>query len=115
MRYSKKFQIAMLALLLCFFSFSCISNVEEQLEELIEVSAKLSYKDEVQPILAARCLSCHSTGGSFPDISNFEKVKTHAGAIREQVVSGLMPRGVPLTKTQIKSIVDWVNAGALDN
>ncbi|MFQ3297429.1 MAG: hypothetical protein ACI9WV_001791, partial [Patiriisocius sp.] len=31
------------------------------------------------------------------------------------VASGRMPRGAALTAAQVKSIVDWVNEGALDN
>ena len=110
MKYIKQFQGSILALLLSFLFVSCISNVEEQLEEM-----KVSYLNKVKPILEARCLSCHGVGGNFPDISSYEKVKQHAASVQEEVASGRMPKGGPLTAAQIKSIVDWVDEGALDN
>lgn len=115
MAYIKKIQTSIVALLLIFISVSCISNVEEQLEEIIDADAQVSYKNAVQPILEARCLSCHASGGNFPDISSYEKVSNYAVSIKEQVASGLMPKGAALTLAQIKNIVDWVNEGALDN
>ena len=110
MKYIKQFQGSILALLLSFLFVSCISNVEEQLEEM-----KVSYLNKVKPILEARCLSCHGVGGNFPDISSYEKVKQHAASVQEEVASSRMPKGGPLTAAQIKSIVDWVDEGALDN
>ena len=110
MKYNKKFQTLILALLLGFLVASCISNVEEQLEE-----TKVSYINNVKPILEARCLSCHGAGGIFPDISSYEKVNAHAVSVKEEVASGRMPKGGPLTAAQIKSIVDWVDEGALEN
>ncbi len=110
MKYNKKFQTLILTLLLGFLVASCISNVEEQLEE-----TKVSYINNVKPILEARCLSCHGAGGIFPDISSYEKVNAHAVSVKEEVASGRMPKGGPLTAAQIKSIVDWVDEGALEN
>ena len=110
MKYNKKFQTLILTLLLGFLVASCISNVEEQLEE-----TKVSYINNVKPILEARCLSCHGAGGIFPDISSYEKVNAHAVSVKEEVASGRMPKGGPLTAAQIKSIVDWVDEGALQN
>ena len=110
MKYNKKFQTLILTLLLGFLVASCISNVEEQLEE-----TKVSYINSVKPILEARCLSCHGAGGIFPDISSYEKVNAHAVSVKEEVASGRMPKGGPLTAAQIKSIVDWVDEGALEN
>jgi hypothetical protein len=35
--------------------------------------------------------------------------------VKSEVASGRMPKGAVLTAAQIKSIVDWVDEGALDN
>lgn len=115
LKQTKKFQTSIIVLLLSFIITSCVSNVEEQLEEIIDTDAKISYRNTVQPIIDARCLSCHASGGNFPDISSYSKVKAHAVSIKEEVASGRMPKGGPLTTAQIKSIVDWVDEGALDN
>ena len=97
--------------LLTVFFTACISNIEEQQEEL----TKVSFINDVKPIMDARCLSCHGAGGNFPELKNYSEVSTHAVIVKEEVASGRMPRGAALTAAQIKSIVDWVDAGALDN
>jgi mono/diheme cytochrome c family protein len=101
-------------LLGAFFS-ACISNVEEQQEEIINTEAKVSYINDVKPIMDARCLSCHSVGGNFPELKSYIEVSTHAIIVKDEVASGRMPRGAALTAAQVKSIVDWVDEGALDN
>ena len=105
------FKKAFLMLTLGVFFVSCISNVEETIgEDLI-----VSFKNNVKPILEGRCLSCHSSGGIFPELTSYEKVKAHTVAIRAEVSSREMPKGGSLTVVQIKSIVDWIDEDALDN
>jgi hypothetical protein len=108
--YIKYSSICAIFLLTVFFT-ACISNIEEQQEEL----TKVSFINDVKPIMDARCLSCHGAGGNFPELKNYSEVSTHAVIVKEEVASGRMPRGAALTAAQIKSIVDWVDAGALDN
>ena len=108
--YIKYSTICAIFLLTVFFT-ACISNIEEQQEEL----TKVSFINDVKPIMDARCLSCHGAGGNFPELKNYSEVSTHAVIVKEEVASGRMPRGAALTAAQIKSIVDWVDAGALDN
>jgi mono/diheme cytochrome c family protein len=90
---------------------ACISNIEEQQEELTNIS----FINDVKPIMDARCVSCHGAGGNFPELKNYTEVSTHAIIVKNEVASGRMPRGAALTASQIKSIVDWVDEGALDN
>jgi hypothetical protein len=108
--YIKYSSICAIFLLTVFFT-ACISNIEEQQEEL----TKVSFINDVKPIMDARCLSCHGAGGNFPELKNYSEVSTHAVIVKEEVASGRMPRGAALTAAQIKSIVDWVDEGALDN
>ena len=108
--YIKYSSICAIFLLTVFFT-ACISNIEEQQEEL----TKVSFMNDVKPIMDARCLSCHGAGGNFPELKNYSEVSTHAVIVKEEVASGRMPRGAALTAAQIKSIVDWVDEGALDN
>jgi mono/diheme cytochrome c family protein len=110
-----KFRNICTVCILGFLATSCISNVEEQQEELINADAKVSYTNDVKPIMDARCLSCHGAGGNFPELKNYTEVSTHAVSVKDEVASGRMPRGAALTAAQVKSIVDWVNEGALDN
>jgi mono/diheme cytochrome c family protein len=109
-----KLRIVFAVFILVVFSTACISNVEEQ-EELINAEAKVSFINDVKPIMDARCLSCHGTGGNFPELKNYTEVNNHAAMVKSEVASGSMPKGAVLTAAQIKSIVDWVDEGALDN
>ena len=108
--YIKYSTICTIFLLTVFFT-ACISNIEEQQEEL----TKVSFINDVKPIMDARCLSCHGVGGNFPELKNYSEVSNHAAMVKNEVASGRMPKGAALTAAQIKSIVDWVDEGALDN
>ena len=110
-----KFRNRHTVFILVFLATSCISNVAEQQEELINADAKVSYVNDVKPIMDARCLSCHGAGGNFPELKNYTEVNAHAVMVKNEVESGRMPRGAALSAAQIKSIVDWVEEGALDN
>ena len=106
-----KYSIVCAVLLVTASFTACISNIEEQQEEL----TKVSFLNDVKPIMDARCLSCHGAGGNFPELKNYTEVSTYATIVKNEVVSGRMPKGAVLTPAQIKSIVDWVDEGALDN
>jgi len=108
--YIKYSTICTIFLSTVFFT-ACISNIEEQQEEL----TKVSFINDVKPIMDARCLSCHGAGGNFPELKNYSEVSNHAAMVKSEVASGRMPKGAVLTAAQIKSIVDWVDEGALDN
>jgi uncharacterized membrane protein len=110
----------LLLLSITFFLSSCLTNVEEQLEDTIAeepvIESKVSFKDNVKPIIDARCTTCHSTsGGTFPNLTGFANVKAKADRIKVRVDNRSMPLGGSLTNAQIESIVKWVNEGALNN
>jgi len=90
---------------------ACISNIEEQQEELTNIS----FINDVKPIMDARCLSCHGVGGNSPELKNHAEISNNAAIVKDQVASGIMPKGSILTTAQIKAIVDWIDEGALDN
>lgn len=90
-----------------------------------------SFAKDVLPILNSRCINCH--GGR--DIEEGLNMKTYGGLMTgsmngaviipgnaadsllvQEVQNGNMPkRGPKLTPGQIQIIIDWINAGALDN
>ena len=111
MKFHIKYSTICTIFLLTIFFTACISNIEEQQEEL----TKVSFINDVKPIMDARCLSCHGVGGIFPELKNYSEVSNHAAMVKSEVASGRMPKGTVLTAAQIKSIVDWVDEGALDN
>ncbi|WP_299672269.1 cytochrome c [uncultured Polaribacter sp.] len=114
MNFNQKIRTTFLILSLGIFFGSCISNVEEELEEP-PVDAKVSFKDAVKPIIDGRCISCHGAGGNSPELTSYATISANASSVKNEVASGRMPQGTTLTPAQIKTIVDWVDEGALDN
>ncbi|MFC2064640.1 c-type cytochrome [Chloroflexota bacterium] len=95
---------------------------------------EISYSIHVAPILEARCYACHhspdgqggydistsqltiSSGESGPwiipgDADNSKLI----GLLRAVTGFKMPPLGDPLTDAEIQIIIDWINAGALDN
>ena len=100
--YLKRF---FLLLVLALFT-ACLTNVEE--DEIV-----VSFKTDVKPIIDANCVSCH--GPNTPNLTTFSNIQANAATVKDQVERRLMPIGSSLTTQQIATIVDWVDAGALDN
>ena len=91
----------------------------------------VSYTNDIRPILAGRCSNCHagklvSNGLNMETYESLMAGSQHGPVIvpgnasssllAEKLTSGQMPkRGPKLTPTQIQLIIDWINAGALNN
>ena len=84
-----------------------------------------TFNQDIQPILASRCASCHRTGEIGPmAFSSYAKVRPWAKAIKQSVLSRRMPpwfadphfgkfandRSMP--QSEIDKIASWVDAGA---
>jgi mono/diheme cytochrome c family protein len=80
---------------------------------------------DVQPLVAAKCATCHTEGGIAPfPLQTYEQVKAMKGAVASAVTARTMPpwmaspdctdyRGdFSLTDAQIDTIAAWVSAGA---
>ena len=91
-------------------------------------SSNVSFKDNVLPIFAARCVVCHGgTNGLYLDTyDNVMKGGVNGAVIipgdvynsrlAYYVYSGYMPfRNTPLTSTEIQTILDWIALGAPNN
>ena len=87
--------------------------------------ASISYAKDIAPVLEAKCVACHQTGGIAPfAMSNYEQVKAFAPMIREAIRTRTMPPWHPdptigkfehdgsLSPEQVRSIVHWVEAGS---
>ncbi|HEV7693042.1 MAG TPA: hypothetical protein VGO52_19565, partial [Hyphomonadaceae bacterium] len=86
---------------------------------------KISYAKDVAPILSAKCVTCHQTGGIGPfAMTDFTMVKGYAPMIREAIRTDRMPPWHPdptigkfkhdndLTAAEMQTLVHWVDAGA---
>lgn len=83
-----------------------------------------TYESDVAPILAARCVQCHTQGGIAPfALDTYDAAVAHAAEIQTAVSSKIMPPWPPadtcgsyahdrsLTAAQIQTISQWVTAG----
>jgi hypothetical protein len=80
---------------------------------------------DVQPVIAARCVGCHHTGGSAPfSLASYEEVKRRTSFIKEVINTGYMPPFKAdvhyrdyankriLTPEEKKLILDWIGNNA---
>lgn len=80
---------------------------------------------DVQPVMAARCVGCHHTGGSAPfSLTTYEEVKRRTSFIKEVISTGYMPpfkadvhyqdyaNNRMLTPAEKKVILDWIGNNA---
>jgi hypothetical protein len=106
------------------------SNAAPRDAALLEMDAmpgapRLTFHRDVRPILAARCLPCHTSGGIAPiSFERFEDVRLLAPAIAEDVASGRMPPWPPasgcnqyrfdrsLSNDERTTLLEWVAEGA---
>ena len=87
--------------------------------------SKISYVDEVAPVLLSKCVDCHQPGGIGPfQMTSYEVIKGFAPMIREAIRVDRMPpydvdrhvnlfqNDENLTEAETKTLVHWIEAGA---
>ena len=86
---------------------------------------RLTYYDDVAPIVRRRCVECHHAGGIGPfALETFESLRDEAATVRREVEYQRMPpwhavegSGAPLEGVQAladderRTIVDWISQG----
>lgn len=90
---------------------SCESHV---VEDSSTCDPDISFAQDVNPIMVASCLECHS-GTRFPDLRTHDNINSNATIIKSEVVTRSMPQGSTLSDEQIELISCWIDNGALDN
>jgi mono/diheme cytochrome c family protein len=91
-----------------------------------------SFQADIVPIFQASCSGCHGSLGGW-DASSYTLVMESGNnapvvivgdadasllaqkMLGTQTMGGIMPPGGLLPDSQVQLIVDWINAGALDN
>jgi mono/diheme cytochrome c family protein len=92
----------------------------------------ISFKNDVLPILAEKCGICHGSMGGW-DASDYQSVMESGDngpvvnpgdpegsllgqkLLGTQTIGGEMPPGGQLPQDEVKTILDWISAGAQDN
>ncbi len=109
-----------------------VPPVEEPGGEPPPVEAGVSFKDDIQPILAERCAlaGCHAAPGAAGlDLTKYDTFKKGgntgpgfaAGDGKGSLVvnridgGGMPPGGPPLDGDQIQLFIDWIDEGAENN
>ncbi len=88
-------------------------------------SSRLTYSEQVAPLLRDRCSSCHRPGGVAPwAMTGYKAVRGFAPMIREVLRTGRMPPwyadrhhgqfvgDLSLPPEDVRTIVHWIEAGA---
>lgn len=90
-------------------------------------TAEMSYIDDIVPILAFHCYSCHgdasfNTLGSNIHLEGYNNLKNYVdngrffGSINREQGFSPMPRNAPkLNQCDLDQIKSWIDAGALNN
>jgi len=103
------------------FVFSCTYNSEEELGIIIpgDITIEeqvIGFQATVRPIIDENCAikDCHAAGATDqPDFSVDLVVEAYSSSIKEEVLSGRMPREGTLTFQEKDSLISWVNQGAI--
>jgi len=94
-------------------------------------ASTVSFSKDVMPILQNRCFNCHGGEQTKEGLSFLSYETLMQGSLNglviipgdaansllaQQLLNGKMPkRGPKLTPDQVQIIIDWINAGALNN
>ena len=92
---------------------------------MVARTSALNYYSDIKPIIDAKCLGCHISGGIAPfTLNTYEEVYSIRALIASNVKAGTMPPFLPgpdcrdyqfdptLTPTQKDTIEEWANADA---
>lgn len=72
-------------------------------------SGTKSFNSDVFPLIKAKCWACHT------NMADYNQVKALATQIKDNVVSGAMPKNDKLSSDQKDIIVCWIESGAPNN
>ena len=114
----KKLKFALLILPLSLVLMNC--NSTKKGAEYTKVEKKISYKTDIEPIIANSCTPCHiPPQGRKEPLENYDHVKTNIGAILERVQlpqdnRKFMPpvnKKPALTADQLAVLIKWQQQG----
>jgi len=100
--------------------FSCSYNdiLPEPIEDktLQESEIDITYTNHTKKIIDNHCVSCHSSFGQSPPLTNFSEVSSQKSRIQARAIDNNptpMPPGNPLPQNLKDTLQLWINQGAL--
>ncbi|MCP5331722.1 MAG: redoxin domain-containing protein [Pseudomonadales bacterium] len=95
--------------------------------DALEADTRVSYVNDVVPVLERRCVSCHSDGGVAPwSMDSYQMVSGWSAMIRETLLTLRMPPGQiddtyldnfvdvhSISDQEKRTLVHWIDQGAL--
>lgn len=95
------------------FIVSCESNTYN---EISVVATNPTYIANVEPVMKANCIGCHSAGGTFPTLTTYAQVKasTATGNLIcriDQTCGAVMPPNGAMSKQTVDMIKLWQQQG----
>jgi mono/diheme cytochrome c family protein len=76
---------------------------------------KLTYENGIKQLVQNSCVTCHGQGGTYPDLSTFEKLKFSAQRSLEFIENGQMPKPPTIMAAEDKSkFREWYQGGMLE-
>jgi hypothetical protein len=92
----------------------CISSKSVTIERK---NTNTSWVNDVRPILANKCVTCHPGGGTSDDWGKYSSVFSKRDKIKTRASAGTMPPAgnTQLTASEKALIVCWIDDGAPEN
>lgn len=92
---------------------SCESNTYN---EISVVATNPTYTANIEPVMQASCVGCHSVGGTFPTLTTYAQVKNSASTGKlicriDQSCGSVMPPSGALATQTINMIKLWQQQG----
>ncbi|GEP51041.1 hypothetical protein FNO01nite_17130 [Flavobacterium noncentrifugens] len=93
---------------------ACESNTYEEVSVVV---ATPTYTKDIQPIMSANCISCHSTdGGQEPYLENYDQVKNAIinNGLLDEIAAPTgegMPEAQRMPQSKIDAVTSWANNG----
>lgn len=118
-----------------FFVSSCTYDQALEVEPLAAEEMRISYQEDIQPIIATHCYSCHSVNATHPEKPGYAFLDDYEGLMRYALKTSVsnpayttlqarlrfiefpgMPfKEEPLPESEIQKIETWIKMGAPNN
>lgn len=114
MKNLKKYSVLIFAMLLVACNPSTYEDISSKQE--IPTDFKPTYTTDISPVLRENCLSCHSVGGQFPNLTNYTNAKnvTQNGDLICRISNScgsVMPPSGAMSKQTIDIFKLWQKQG----